>query len=92
MLTAKAMGAMEVTGFDTLVVAGGVGANRALRARLHAEAAKRGGKVFFPELVYCTDNGAMIALVGALRLAGARAADYAFTIKPRWELASLASP
>ncbi len=91
-LTAKAMGAMEVTGFDTLVVAGGVGANRALRARLHAEAAKRGGKVFFPELVYCTDNGAMIALVGALRLAGARAADYAFTIKPRWELASLASP
>ena len=63
-----------------------------MRARLVAEAAARGGEVFFPELAYCTDNGAMIALVGALRLATAHADDFAFSIKPRWELASLTAP
>jgi N6-L-threonylcarbamoyladenine synthase len=45
--------------------------------------------VFFPDLEFCTDNGAMIALVGALRLAGTVAADYAFSVRPRWDLATL---
>ena len=52
------------------MVAGGVGANRSLRERLIESRAAQGAQVFFPELQFCTDNGAMIALVGALRLAG----------------------
>ena len=91
-LSAKAIAALDATGLRTLVVAGGVGANRALRARLVSATAARGGAVFFPDLAYCTDNGAMIALVGALRLHGARNDDYGFSILPRWELASLAAP
>jgi N6-L-threonylcarbamoyladenine synthase len=91
-LVAKSLAALEATGLRTLVVAGGVGANRALRARLVREAGTRGSEVFFPDLAYCTDNGAMIALVGALRLPTARADDFGFSIKPRWELATLAAP
>ena len=72
-LVAKALAALDVTGRDRLVVAGGVGANRELRARLVKAVARRGGEVFFPDLEFCTDNGAMIALVGALRLQDAPA-------------------
>ncbi|MGA8006298.1 MAG: tRNA (adenosine(37)-N6)-threonylcarbamoyltransferase complex transferase subunit TsaD, partial [Burkholderiales bacterium] len=67
-LAAKCAQAMEATGLTSLVVAGGVGANRALRARLDAEGARRGFDVFYPEPELCTDNGAMIALAAALRL------------------------
>jgi N6-L-threonylcarbamoyladenine synthase len=91
-LVRKASAAIEATGLLRLVVAGGVGANRELRTRLHAEAAGRGAEVFFPDLAYCTDNGAMIALAGALRLAHATSTDYAFSVRPRWDLASLRSP
>jgi N6-L-threonylcarbamoyladenine synthase len=52
---------------------------------------KRGGEIFFPDPAFCTDNGAMIALAGALRLASTRPGDGAFTVRPRWELAELAS-
>jgi N6-L-threonylcarbamoyladenine synthase len=75
-----------------LVVAGGVGANRILREQLSAAIRLRGGEVFYPDLEFCTDNGAMIALVGALRLRRDVAQDYAFDVRPRWELASLAPP
>ena len=51
--------------------------------------AARGGEVFYPDLQFCTDNGAMIALVGALRLGRAQRSDYAFSVRPRWDLASL---
>ena len=88
-LVAKALAALDVTGQTRLVVAGGVGANRELRSRLVAAAANRGGEVFFPDLEFCTDNGAMIALVGALRLAHAEPTDYAFSVRPRWDLATL---
>jgi N6-L-threonylcarbamoyladenine synthase len=91
-LAAKAIAALDATGLRVLVVAGGVGANRTLRARLVREAKARGGEVHFPDLAFCTDNGAMIALVGALRLAPARADDFTFSILPRWELASLTAP
>ena len=79
-LAAKALAALGATGLARLVVAGGVGANRELRERLVAEVGKRGGQVYFPDLEFCTDNGAMIALVGALRLSGATVAERAFSI------------
>ena len=88
-LVAKALAALVATGVKRLVVAGGVGANRDLRARLEREVAARGASVFFPDLAFCTDNGAMIALAGAVRLAQANAGDGAFSVRPRWELASL---
>ena len=91
-LASKAIAALDATGLRTLVVAGGVGANTALRARLARETKARESEVYFPELAFCTDNGAMIALVGALRLPTARADDFTFSIKPRWDLASLAAP
>jgi N6-L-threonylcarbamoyladenine synthase len=90
-LAAKAMAALDATGLQRLVVAGGVGANRELRARLSREAALRGAQVFYPDLEFCTDNGAMIALVGALRLAGAKRSTGTFAVRPRWELTSLAA-
>ncbi len=70
------------------VVAGGVGANRQLRAALDAAALKRQFEVFYPPLSLCTDNGAMIAYAGAARLALATPAG-AFSVRPRWPLASL---
>lgn len=88
-LAAKAIAALDATARTRLVVAGGVGANRLLRERLHADAAARGGEVYFPDLAFCTDNGAMIALVGALRLAGEGRREQAFEVRPRWPLASL---
>jgi N6-L-threonylcarbamoyladenine synthase len=91
-LVAKALGALAATGDRRLVVAGGVGANRALRARLTADAAGRGAQVYFPDLEFCTDNGAMIALVGALRLPGTAGRGHGFSVRPRWDLASLQPP
>jgi tRNA N6-adenosine threonylcarbamoyltransferase len=86
-LAAKSLAALDATGRQRLVVAGGVGANLELRARLAADVGRSGGEVFYPDLAFCTDNGAMIALAGALRLAHAPQGDYAFTVKPRWSLA-----
>lgn len=92
-LAAKCMAALKQTGLRQLVVAGGVGANRALRERLNAEAAQRRFAVFYPPLELCTDNGAMIAFAGALRLqAGQLAADGRFGVRPRWALGELSSP
>jgi len=91
-LVAKALAALEATGDRRLVVAGGVGANRELRARIAAEARRREAQVFFPDLEFCTDNGAMIALAGALRMRDALPGDYGFSVRPRWDLASLGPP
>jgi N6-L-threonylcarbamoyladenine synthase len=91
-LVAKSIAALDRSGHNRLVVAGGVGANRELRARLQTAVAQRGGELFFPDLAFCTDNGAMIALVGALRLGDARSGAIEFSVKPRWELASLTAP
>ena len=63
-----------------------------LRERLRAEIGRRGGAVFFPDPAFCTDNGAMIALVGALRLETTHVGDYRFTVKPRWPLEELNAP
>ncbi len=84
-LVAKCARAVETTGIARLVVAGGVGANRQLRAALDAEGERRGFDVYYPEPELCTDNGAMIAFAAAFRIeSGAR--SHAFTVKPRWDL------
>lgn len=91
-LIAKALAAMRQTASSSLVVAGGVGANLRLRERLRREVLRRDGRVYFPELEYCSDNGAMIALAAALRLRALKTAspgDGAFAVKPRWPLAEI---
>jgi len=86
-LTKKSLSALDKTGLNRLVVAGGVGANSQLRERLNADIARRGGKVFYPNLEFCTDNGAMIAFAGALRFAQQQGIkEYRFNVKPRWDL------
>jgi N6-L-threonylcarbamoyladenine synthase len=91
-LVAKALAALDATGLRTLVVAGGVGANRELRARLVSKIEKRGDRVFFPDVAFCTDNGAMIALAGAMRLTSQRNQDGGFGVRPRWAMRELAAP
>ena len=90
-LVAKSLTALEVTGLKQIVVAGGVGANTRLRESLTAGAEKIGAQVFYPPVALCTDNGAMIAHVGALRLAEATC-NYAVNVRPRWALSELSSP
>jgi len=89
-LVEKTRRAMDQEVIATLVVAGGVSANRRLRAALEALANERGGRAYCPRLAFCTDNGAMIALVGALRLAAGESDDLGVTIRPRWPLDELA--
>jgi N6-L-threonylcarbamoyladenine synthase len=86
-LVAKCVRAVETTGLTRLVVAGGVGANRQLRAALDAASARRGFDVFYPEPELCTDNGAMIAFAAAQRLEEKTLVKTnSFTVKPRWDL------
>jgi len=90
-LAIKCERALDATGMDTLIVAGGVGANLRLRAKLAERAAKRGGRVRFPRLAFCTDNGAMIAYAGALRLAAGQHDGATADVRPRWDMAALPS-
>lgn len=88
-LVKKSLAALQQTRLMRLVVAGGVGANRRLREQLTAACGQRGIRVHYPELQWCTDNGAMIALAAAMRLqAGLEQGDrhYAFNVRPRWPL------
>ncbi len=92
-LVIKCQRALEQTGHTRLVVAGGVGANQLLRARLHELGEKRGAKVYYPRPAFCTDNGAMIAYTGAVRLAAQQNRDdLTFGARPRWSLTELESP
>ena len=91
-LAAKCMAALEQTGLERLIVSGGVGANKQLRAALAAAAQKNNFEVSYPRLEFCTDNGAMIAFAGAMRLKNSRPSNHAFTVKPRWDLAELTAP
>ncbi|KAF1720492.1 tRNA (adenosine(37)-N6)-threonylcarbamoyltransferase complex transferase subunit TsaD [Pseudoxanthomonas wuyuanensis] len=88
-LAIKCERALDAAGCDVLVVAGGVGANRRLRARLQQMAEKRGGRVCFPRPELCTDNGAMIAFAGALRLQAGQHETAEVKVAPRWDMAAL---
>jgi N6-L-threonylcarbamoyladenine synthase len=92
-LIAKSLAALKLSGLKQLVVAGGVGANRELRARLTRAAADKGCQVFYPVPEFCTDNGAMIAFAAALRLKYASRltphASRIFSVRPRWDLSAL---
>ena len=90
-LVKKSFAALKASGLKQLVVAGGVGANRELRRRLDAGAERRGVTVYYPEFEFCTDNGAMIALAGALRLESGAVPKTAgaFAVRPRWPLAEV---
>ena len=88
-LAIKCERALDAAGCNTLVVAGGVGANVRLREKLHAMAQKRGGRVCFPRPALCTDNGAMIAYAGALRLAAGQHGNAEVHVAPRWDMATL---
>ena len=87
-LVIKCKRAIEQTGFKTLIMAGGVSANRQLRARLH-EALAGKAEVYYPRPQFCTDNGAMIAYAGCQRLLAGQQADLAVEAFPRWRLANL---
>ncbi len=88
-LVAKSLSALKQQRRSQLVVAGGVGANQPLRQALTREVTQRKGCVYFPELQFCTDNGAMIAFAGAMRLLHTREPAGPFSVKPRWALNSL---
>jgi N6-L-threonylcarbamoyladenine synthase len=88
-LTGKALRALEYTGLTTLVVSGGVSANRALRARLSAAAVARGARVYYPRIEFSTDNAAMIAVAGLARLRAGQHDGLAIEAHARWPLESL---
>lgn len=85
-LRIKCRRALEHTGLNTLLLSGGVSANKALRETLAEMALKEGQRVFYPRHEFCTDNGAMIALAGLKRLQRGEAADLSFAVRPRWPL------
>ncbi len=104
-LAEKCRRALQLTGRCRLVVAGGVGANRRLRIKLAQTAEANGAQLFFPRPEFCTDNGAMIALAGCMRMAAGLAAkagagagvgvvtrSRSFAARAKWNLADVASP
>ncbi|MBU6469902.1 MAG: tRNA (adenosine(37)-N6)-threonylcarbamoyltransferase complex transferase subunit TsaD [Gammaproteobacteria bacterium] len=91
-LVIKCERALQQTGERRLVVAGGVGANRRLRSRLKERVSALGGEVFYPRLEFCTDNGAMIAYAGYLRLCNPQSTDASAAVRTRWPLDTLVAP
>ncbi len=87
-LVTRALRAAKQEGLERIVVAGGVGANKLLRADM---VARFEGRVYYPRTEFCTDNGAMIAIVGALRLADAKSANE-IGARARWSLDTLTAP
>lgn len=91
-LVGKSLRALSETGLDALVVSGGVSANRLLRLRLDAAAARVGARVYYPRLEFCTDNAAMIAVAGHARLAAGENDEPGIRARAQWPLASLRPP
>lgn len=90
-LIIKCKRALEQTGFTRLVIAGGVSANCTLRERMAEMMKARKGEVFYARPEFCTDNGAMIAYAGMVRLKGGTRSDLGISVRPRWPLAELPS-
>jgi N6-L-threonylcarbamoyladenine synthase len=90
-LVAKALRALEQTGLETLVVSGGVSANKTLRARLSETVGRLGGRVYYPRIEFCTDNAAMIAVAGLARLNAGQRDNLAIHARAHWSLQSLSS-
>jgi len=90
-LVRKTLRALEQTGREALVVAGGVGANRALRQRLDTAAARAGTRVFYPRIEFCTDNAAMIAVAGMARLKAGEHEPAAIHARAQWSIKDLGS-
>lgn len=88
-LMIKCRRALDLTGFQRLVMAGGVSANQSLRASMGEMMRQRGGDVFYARPEFCTDNGAMIAYAGMVRLLGGSQANLAVSVRPRWPLEEL---
>jgi N6-L-threonylcarbamoyladenine synthase len=88
-LVTKTLRALEQTGYDAIVVAGGVGANRLLRDRLSQAVARQGAKVFYPRIEFCTDNAAMIAVAGMARLKAGTHESHAIRARAHWPLSEL---
>jgi N6-L-threonylcarbamoyladenine synthase len=94
-LSTKCMAALRETGLDNLIVSGGVGANTKLREKLNSATKRKLCKVSYPRLEFCTDNGAMIAFAGAMRLKAMQTLvenNHSFSVKPRWDLSELQAP
>lgn len=91
-LITKSVRALEATGLDQLVIAGGVGANRLLRDRISQLGKEQGFAVFYPRPSFCTDNGAMIAYAGCQRLLSGEQEDLQIRVHARWPLTSLSVP
>jgi N6-L-threonylcarbamoyladenine synthase len=91
-LVIKCKRALDATGASTLVVAGGVGANRRLRARMLEMGERQGVRVVYPRAEFCTDNAAMIALLGQLRLAAGERDDFSIRARARWPMTDLVPP
>ena len=88
-LVKKTIQALKQEGLKRVIISGGVGANKALRKKITAECNQNEFEYFFPDLTFCTDNGAMIALAGSLRLNMRPKENYSFSVKPRWKLTEI---
>ncbi len=90
-LRIKCLRALKQTGLNTLLLSGGVSANRALRHVMAASAEREHYQVYYPRHEFCTDNGAMIAYAGCIRLLRGESSDMSFSVKPRWPMHTLAA-
>ncbi|WP_439952021.1 Kae1-like domain-containing protein, partial [Klebsiella pneumoniae] len=90
-LVIKCKRALEETGLKRVVIAGGVSANKQLRADLEKLAKKIGGEVYYPRTEFCTDNGAMIAYAGMQRLKNGDVCELGLQARPRWPIDQLTS-
>ena len=88
-LAKKTVQALKQEGLKRVIISGGVGANKTLRNKIIAECNQNEFEYFFPDLTFCTDNGAMIALAGSLRLNMRPKENYSFSVKPRWKLTEI---
>ena len=90
-LVKKSIQALKQTSYNNIVISGGVGANKKLREKLITQSKSENFTAYFPKLEFCTDNGAMIALAGALRAHLSSKNDYKFSVQPRWKLSEIES-